>query len=367
MKATTGALLVYGAGANQVPVIEAGRRRGWRIVAIDRDPKAPGGGLADRFVCASLRDHETILRAVASEDLRGVVARVTDAEAIESSRRLSALRGLASPCESLVAAATRKRALGALCERVGLRTPRRIDPARPIDFTAGAVCVRPDVTVRGKAAIRRVARSNDLAAALSEAVAASANAQADVSTWIDGADVSVLAVLDLGRARRIALFDEWVAVAPDGRIAGIGAGMPSIFESKCDAVDATLAALARGCPESRCVATLSLRIDDAERVFVIEIHLGVGGDALADRLLPAALPGFDAFDFLVSASAGESPPLPTRAIQPCGLVRSGDAGWRLLVAPDVETLRQEVRHEVPPDWLLPAALRPPPPAGLRSS
>lgn len=366
MKASAGALLVYGAGSNQIPVIEAGRRRGWRVVAVDRDPKAPGSALADRFVCASLRDHEAIVHAVESEDLRGVVARVTDAVAIESSRRLSALRGLASPCKSLVAAATSKRALGALCERAGLRTPRRFEPAQPIDFTSGAVCVRPDVTVRGKAAIRRVAHPSDMAVARAEAVAASANARADVSLWIEGGDVSVLALLDRGQARRITLFDEWVAVAPDGRIAGIGAGIPSIFDTKPDAIDAALAALARACPESRCVATLSLRIDDAERAFLIEIHLGVGGDALADRLLPAALPGFDAFDFLVSASAGESPLMPTEAIRPCGLVRSPGDGWRLLLASDVDALRREARDEIPIGWTLPAALRPGPPAGLRS-
>jgi biotin carboxylase len=360
-----GTLLVYGAGVNQVPVLEAGRRRGWRVVAIDRDPKAPGIGLADRFICTSMGDHEAILRAVEGESLRGVVARVTDAGALDSSRRLSDLHGLASPGAALLEAATSKRSLARLCRGAELRTPQRFESARTIDFARGAVCVRPDVTVRGKAAIRRVSNAEELVAARGEAEAASANGESDVSTWIEGADVSVLAVLDRGRARRIALFDEWVAVGSDGRISGLGAGMPSIFEADPAPIDSALTALARACPESDCLVTLSLRIDEAGRAFVIEVHLGVGGDALADRLLPAALPGFDAFDLLVSVTAGEPASLPPAEILPRALLRS-HAGWRLVESTRIEDVRDEARAAVPADCEVPFALRRSRPGALAS-
>ena len=352
-------LLVYGAGTQQVPVLAAGRRRGWRIVAIDKDPEAPGIALADRFICTSLRDHDAILCAVADEPIRGVVARVTDAGALDSSRRLSDLRGLASPGAALLAAATSKRALASLCRDASLRTPHRFMPGEAIDFSRGAVCVRPDVTLRGKAAIRRVTDAASLAAARHEAAAASANGEIDLSAWIEGADVSVLAELDRGRARRIALFDEWVAVAADGRIAGLGAGMPSIFETSPAPIDAALAALARACPESRCLVTLSLRIDAAGRAHVIEIHLGVGGDALADRLLPAALPGFDAVELLVSVTTGEPAPPAPAPIRPCALLRSGSAtaaAWELFEAERAEVVRAAARASIPPGCSLPAAL-----------
>jgi len=353
-------LLVYGAGSNQLPVLEAGRRRGWRIVAIDRDPKAPGIPLANRFICTSMRDHDAIAAAVAAETLCGVVARVTDPVALDSSRRIADGHGLAGPSPALVAAATSKRALADLCRIAGLATPRRFGPDASIAFTASravrAVCVRPDVTVRGKAAIRRVASPGELAAARADAAAASANGEIDVAEWIEGADVSVLAELDRGRARRIALWDEWVALRPDGGIAGIGAGMPSIAEGDPRVVDASLAALAAACPESRCLATVSLRIDRAGAAWLIEIHLGVGGDALADLLLPAALPGFDAFDSLVAITAGLAWTPPSAPPRPRGLLRAG-SGWRLVAAPDPRALRAAVRATIPRDWTLPEALR----------
>jgi len=355
-------LLVYGAGANQVPVLAAGRRRGWRVVAVDRDPQAPGIALADRFICTSLRDHDAISAAVAGESLCGVVARVTDPVALDSSRRLSTGHGLSAPSPELVAAATSKRALAAFCAAAGLATPQRFEPGAAIDFAAEpglALCVRPDVTVRGKAAIRRVARAADDAPARRDASAASANGEIDVSRWIDGIDVSALAELDGGVARRIALFDEWIAVRPDGRIEGVGAGTPSVAQADPAAIDAALAAIARRCAESRCLVTLSLRLDAAGRAHVIEIHLGVGGDALADTLLPAAYPGFDAFDALVASTVGCAWSRPSSAPRPCALLRAGDA-WRLVEASDPAALRDVARARVPRDWMLPSALRPEP-------
>lgn len=354
-------LLVYGAGVNQVPVLEAVRRRGWRTVAVDRDPKAPGASLASRFVCTSLRDHDGIRAAITEETLSGVVARVTDPEALASARRMAAGHGLAGPEESLLAAATSKRALARLCRSVGLETPRRfaLDEARARVATE-AICVRPDATIRGKAAIRRVDSVAALDTACEEARAASANGAFDLSAWVDGIDVSVLAAIESGRARRIALFDEWVAVGADGRIAGLGAGMPSRFESGPAPIDGSLAALARACPESRSLVTLSLRIDATGRAHVIEIHLGLGGDALADRLLPAALPGFDAFDALVAFAVDERVDWPTARPLPRGLLRGDDPStgspWTLVEASDGANLRTLARARVPWGAECPAGL-----------
>lgn len=374
-------LLVYGAGLNQVPVLEAARRRGFRTVAVDRDPKAPGIALAGRFVCTSLRDHEGIRAAVADETLSGVVARVTDPEALASAQRMAAGHGLPGPDESLLAAATSKRALARLCRSAGLETPRRfeVDEARawlsergegqrarlaseasPRAGAASRVCVRPDVTIRGKAAIRRVESIDLLDAACEQARAASENAACDLSEWVDGIDVSALAALEHGRARRLAIFDEWVCVERDGRVAGIGAGMPSRFETGPGPIDAALAALAGACRGSRSLVTLSLRIEATGRARVIEIHLGLGGDALADRLMPSALPGFDAFDALVAFAVEARVEPPAARPLARGLLRADDPTvdgvWTLVEAKDPAALRTLARTRLPGGAECPAGL-----------
>ena len=351
------ALLVYGAGWNQVPIIEASRRRGLRVVAIDRDPKAPGAALADRFHCISLRDHDAIVRATAHEDLDGIVARITDAAGLESAHRLARLRGLPTACPALVEAATSKLALAEVCRAAGLRTPERLSPGAPIYFEVGAVVVRPDVTVEGKSGIRRVASRAELDAAFAEAKARSANARVDVSRWIEGEDISVLTDLDRGRARRHALWDEWVALDREGRVRGVGCGMPSRFEEAASQIDGALAQLSRAFPESRCLVVVSFRIDSEGRPWLIEIHLGVGGDGIADRLLPAALEGWDSFDLLVGSQSGESIESSRPLVRPRALVR-GERDWELLVAGNVADLHAHVRATIPSDWEWPRGLRP---------
>lgn len=350
-------LLVYGAGWNQIPIIEASRRRGLRVVAIDRDPKAPGASLADRFHCLSLRDHDAIVRATAHEDLDGIIARITDAEGLDSAHRLARSRGLPTACPALVEAATSKLALAEVCRAADLRTPPRLSPGAPIYFEVGPVVVRPDVTVQGKSGIRRVASRADFEPAFAEAAARSANGRVDVARWVEGEDVSVLAELDGGRALRLALWDEWVALDREGRVRGVGCGMPSRFERQPSPIDAALAQLARAFGQSRSLVVASFRIDPEDRAWLIEIHLGVGGDGIADRLLPAALENWDSFDLLVRSQSGGATTTPRTAARPRALVR-GDQDWELIVAENVAELHAHVRAAIPADWSWPRGLRP---------
>lgn len=364
--ASGGGLLVYGAGAQQRPLIEAGRRLGLRVIAVDRNPDAPGARDADRFVHASLVDHAAIEHAVAAEALVGVVVRATDPAALASAHRLARDRGLVHAEPTLVEASTRKGALAEAMAGTGVALPRRLEPGGAFDRPRAAVIVRPDVTIRGKAGIHRVSSPRALADALDAAADASANRRVDLAEWLPGSDVTALVQLDRGRARRLALLDEWVALRPDGRIAGIGVGAPSIHADAPAPIDRVLRAVAERFAGSRGLVMVSLRMPPGGAPRLIEIHLGLGGDAIAERLLPAALPGFDAFALAVASQTGAPIiPLP-RAGRPAALVRS-DAGWQLVEAPDPVALRRAVRARIPADWEPPAGLVEPAATGNRNA
>lgn len=350
-----GTLLVYGAGANQVPVLEACRRGAWTTIAIDQNPEAPGAAVADRFICASLRDHERIRAETEGQMLRGVIARITDDEALDSSRRLASERGLAAPCPALVSAATSKRALAEVCRAAGLNTPRRYADDDTIDAGRGALIVRPDVTLRGKAGIYRVDSPDRLEALRERAASHSSNGRVDVAQWIPGSDVSILAVIEAGVARRLAIWDEWVAVRPDGGIFGLGVGMPSVHQASTRRLDEALAAFARAFPESRAVVTLSLRVDASGAPWVIEVHLGLGGDGIADQLLPAAHPGFDPFAAFVALQSGTKVRVPRGEPRPRALLRAAD-GWQLIAARNAAALRRRARVALPHGCEVPQAL-----------
>lgn len=65
---------VLGAGREQIPVIQAARRAGYKVVAFDRDLEAPGATYADTWVSVSNRDTKLIVETLSrTKSICGVV------------------------------------------------------------------------------------------------------------------------------------------------------------------------------------------------------------------------------------------------------------------------------------------------------
>ena len=67
-------LLVLGAGPAQLGLLEAARKRDVFVIAVDRDPTAPGFAFADRRAIISTEDERGIERLAAAERIDGVIA-----------------------------------------------------------------------------------------------------------------------------------------------------------------------------------------------------------------------------------------------------------------------------------------------------
>ena len=67
-------LLVLGAGAAQLGLLEAARALDLFVIAVDRDPAAPGFPLADRRAIISTEDEPGIERLAEAERINGVIA-----------------------------------------------------------------------------------------------------------------------------------------------------------------------------------------------------------------------------------------------------------------------------------------------------
>ena len=67
-------LLVLGAGPAPLGLLEAAHERGLHVIAVDRDPLAPGFRFADRRAIVSVEDEPAIDRLAAAERVDGIVA-----------------------------------------------------------------------------------------------------------------------------------------------------------------------------------------------------------------------------------------------------------------------------------------------------
>src|SRR5204863_1619921 len=67
-------LLVLGAGPAQLGLLAAARARDLFVIALDRDPAAPGFRYADRRAIISTEDEQGIERLAAAERVDGIIA-----------------------------------------------------------------------------------------------------------------------------------------------------------------------------------------------------------------------------------------------------------------------------------------------------
>jgi biotin carboxylase len=66
-------ILVLGAGLYNGPVLTQLKRAGFHVLAIDRDPKAPGAALADEFMPIDISDREAVSAWAAKQGLDGIM------------------------------------------------------------------------------------------------------------------------------------------------------------------------------------------------------------------------------------------------------------------------------------------------------
>jgi hypothetical protein len=71
-------LLVLGAGRQQLGLLHVARKRGLVVVAVDRDPSAPGFRLADRRALISFEDEPALHRLAEAERIDGVISPAND-------------------------------------------------------------------------------------------------------------------------------------------------------------------------------------------------------------------------------------------------------------------------------------------------
>jgi hypothetical protein len=105
-------LLVLGAGREQVGLLQAARERNLLVVAVDRDPAAPGFALADRRALISFEDEPAIHRLAEAERIDGVISPANDWSvgiAARVARRLGLPHPLDGPTAALAASWLRQR------------------------------------------------------------------------------------------------------------------------------------------------------------------------------------------------------------------------------------------------------------------
>ena len=301
------ALLVLGAGPAQLGLLAAARARGLFVIAVDRDPRAPGFAYADRRALLSTEDESAVERLARSERIAGVIAPGTDWPVKVAARLADHLR-LPHPISPASAALAVSK----------LRQRQRFDEARVPqprwrsvgrdDSTAGlsvpAVVKAPDR--QGQRGLSLVMRGMGLPDAVAQAQTASRAGTALVEELVEGPEVTVNAFSVDGVFHPLTVTDREIARPP-----AFGVALAHVWPSRH--ADERAVEVARRAAEALGIENgptyTQLRLGwDGPRVIELAARLGGGHDA---ELCRAAL-GVDLNALAIAAALGEpvEPPRP---------------------------------------------------------
>jgi biotin carboxylase len=358
-------LLVLGAGPAQLGALAAARRLGLYVIAVDRNPAAPGFRYADRRALLSAEDERGIARLARAERVDGILAPGIDWPVAIAARVAHGL-GLPHPISPETAALAvskmrqRERFADAGVSQARSLVARTPDEARGAAKRIGFPCVLKPADRQGQVGLSVVDRPEDVVASFLEAAAAARGGVVLVEEFIPGRELTVNAFSESGSFVALTATDRITAKPP-----AFGVALAHAWPSRLarEEVEAAVAA-ARAAVEALGIEqgpsyTQVLAAPDGPRVVEVAARLGGGHDAdLCEAALGVHLNGLAIAAALgeeTSDTVSQAMKRPLRAVTgPSntvlqGSAKVGGACVRFLVAPEgelVATLGEEEARTV---------------------
>ncbi len=327
-------LLVLGAGPAQLGLLAAARARDLHVIAVDRDPSAPGFRYADRRAIVSTEDESGIERLASAERVDGLIAPGIDwpvAIAARVAERLALPHPISPETAALSTSKLRQRERFA---EAGVSQPayeicsgaaEATEAAKRIGFP----CVVKAPDRQGQRGLTLVRSAEEVGEAVRVALDASRSATLLVEKHVPGREVTVNAFSAGGHFNPLTVTDRLTAPLP-----AFGVALTHVWPSELEpaeigaAVEAAAAAAAAVGIENGPSYTQVLLGPEGPRVGELAARLGGGHDA---ELCRVSL-GVDLNGAALSAALGEE--VPASSLAP--VARVGGACVRFLVAPPGE-------------------------------
>lgn len=303
MKKLEGSYLSIGAGENQLPLISAAKSRGLKVISVDQNPKAPGFAISDIKILESTHEYRKILHAMSQVPLSGKLMGIGTRSFGKACYTVSYLNSkfrLKGNLPEVVNQFLDKQKLKSLSSSIGLPTPKTVSDhpskknAPEIHFP---IIAKPKAG-SGKAGIlilenetefkklSKQKKSNDLV--FEEFVPGD---EVTVLGFVIGKKFYILSITDK-ITTGIPQFIEIAHIAPSKHLSMAGElrMMCQVLVNKS------------GLKSGPFVA--EFKINSKSEAFLIEAAPEVGGEYLADVLLPNHF-GYNYFSDYLSVTIGE--------------------------------------------------------------
>ena len=309
-------VLFVGAGRHQRRAILQAKARGLRVVAVDRDPDAPGLVVADIAKVVDFSNAAAVLKATGRLRLDGVLTVSAD-RAVPVVAAIAEARGLPGIGVATAHLMTHKVAMRRTLADAGVPQPRyaavrSFAETRPAAGEVGFPAVLKPADSGGQRGVFRVDSLDDVDAHLHAALNASPSGEAILEEFVDGTELNGIVLACDGELIPLTLSDR---MRPPG--AGFGVGWIHVYPPTIPAEQ--LGEAARVAEQT--VRVLGLRTGIAfpqllaaadGRVVVVECAARIPGGQMADLVRVAV--GVDLIDVQLRMALGEE--LPDDAVRP---------------------------------------------------
>ena len=303
-------VLFVGAGRNQRRAIAQARARGLRVVAVDRNPEAPGLALADVSEVVDFADVDAVEDVARRHDVDGALTVSAD-RAVPVVAAVTERLGLPTIGADVAHRMTHKIAMRRTLAEEGVPQPpfaavRSLAEGRAALETVGLPAVLKPVDSGGQRGLFRIETAGDFESHLHSALAESPGREAILEGFVEGTEMNGIVVVRNGDARMVTLSDR---LRPDG--VGFGVGWIHLYPAS---IHSDQLGLAERVAE-RSVAALGLRDGIAfpqliaspdGGVSVVEVAARIPGGQMADLVRHAV--GVDLVELALRFALGE--PIP---------------------------------------------------------
>jgi biotin carboxylase len=303
-------VLFVGAGRHQRRAIAQARERGLRVVAVDRNPDAPGLALADVPEVVDFADVAGVEDVARRHEVDGALTVSAD-RAVPVVAAVTERLGLPTIGADVAHRMTHKIAMRRTLAEEGVPQPpfaavRNLAEGRAALETVGLPAVLKPVDSGGQRGLFRIETAGDLESHLHSALAESPGREAILEGFVEGTEMNGIVVVRNGDARMVTLSDR---LRPDG--VGFGVGWIHLYPAS---IHSDQLGLAERVAE-RSVAALGLRDGIAfpqliaspdGGVSVVEVAARIPGGQMADLVRHAG--GVDLVELALRFALGE--PIP---------------------------------------------------------
>src|SRR6476659_3949889 len=211
-------VLVVGAGRYQRPVIRKARELGLRVVAVDRNPDAPGLSEADVGRVVDFASPGAVLEEVRDLGIDGVLT-VQAERAVPMIAELAEALGVPGIGVDTARLMTNKLAMRARLAEAGVPQPRfatvqTADEARAALAEIGLPAVLKPADASGQLGVARLRSTDDVEERVAAAVAASPSGEAVLEEYVEGVEMNGIVVVQDGEVLSVTLCDR---LRPPGR------------------------------------------------------------------------------------------------------------------------------------------------------